>query len=125
MALDGEVLSMLLCTCLDCQKATGTGHSAAAMVHESALQLSGPVRSHAVTAASGATLSRHFCSGCGTPLFAVSSRSPQTRLIAVGFFGAETDWFEPRHVLFARSHNDWDVLPPIPRHATYPERPER
>src|SRR5687768_9552970 len=51
----GRVYSMFLCSCEDCQKATGTGHSAIAIVDPGEVTVSGETRSFARQAASGAT----------------------------------------------------------------------
>ncbi|HUH76136.1 MAG TPA: GFA family protein, partial [Devosia sp.] len=82
--IEGPVLSMFMCACHDCQRATGTGHSTVAMVPSSALNIIGEPASFARPAESGATLSHHFCPGCGTPLYSQSSRAPDIRLIPVG-----------------------------------------
>jgi hypothetical protein len=121
LRLNGPVLSMLLCSCLACQKATGTGHATVALVNAASLTLSGTPASFARPADSGALLTQHFCAGCGTPLFAVSSRAPDLRLIPVGLFAGNANWYVPGLLIFARSHQEWDTLPPdLPRHETYP-----
>ena len=118
----GRVHSMLLCSCLDCQKATGTGHSSVAMVDASAVTIAGPTQSFKRPADSGATFTRTFCPTCGTPLSGASSRAPGILLLPVGLFGAETDWFVPNQLIFARSHHDWDLVPAdLPQHAKYRE----
>jgi hypothetical protein len=120
MSIRGPVLSMLLCSCLDCQKATGSGHSAVALVPASALVVDGVHKSHARTAESGATFERHFCPACGTPLFGQSSRAEGMRMIPVGFFAGASEWFEPGQLIFARSHQAWDLVADhLPRHQTY------
>ena len=120
MAVTGPVLSMLLCSCLDCQKATGTGHSAVALVPASALSVKGAHKSYARTADSGAIFTRHFCSECGTPLYGESSRAATLRMIPVGFFAGASDWFAPAQLIFARSQQGWDLVADhLPRHDTY------
>ena len=69
---------------------------------------------------SGATMTRHFCPTCGTPLYAVSSRFEGAVLLPVGFFGPATDWFAPGQMIFGRSHRAWDtVAADLPRHDSY------
>jgi hypothetical protein len=120
MTVHGRVLSMLLCSCLDCQKATGTGHSTVALVPASALAVEGEPKSFARTADSGATFTRHFCSECGTPLYGESSRAAPLRMIPAGFFAGDTDWFEPGQLIFARSQQAWDLVADhLPKHDTY------
>ena len=115
----GRVKSMLMCSCLDCQKATGTGHSSVAVFAAGDVAVTGPTHAFARPAASGATTTRWFCPNCGTPLQAQSSRAEGLLLLPVGLFGGG-DWFAPSQLIFSRSHEAWDVVDPeLPRHATY------
>jgi hypothetical protein len=120
MTLRGPVISMLLCSCLDCQRATGSGHASVALVPDDALTVSGETKSFARAADSGATFTRHFCPNCGTPLHGQSSRAPAMRMIPVGFFAGQNDWFAPNQLIFARSQQAWDLVADhLPRHETY------
>jgi hypothetical protein len=120
MSVNGTVLSMIMCSCLDCQQATGTGHATIAIVSRDSLRVEGAVKSFAVIADSGATLTRSFCPECGTPLFGVSSRREDRVNLPVGFFAGHNDWFEPNQVIFGRSSRNWDSFPAhLPKHETY------
>lgn len=122
VTVKGTVYSMLLCSCEDCQKASGTGHAAAFMTDPSALQVTGETRGFPVTANSGATFTRYFCPTCGTRLYGRSSRAERSVMIPVGLFGKDTNWFKPTQLIFARSLRDWDTIADdLPRHATYRE----
>jgi hypothetical protein len=117
----GKVRSMFLCSCEDCQRATGTGHSAIILARPADVVVTGDATSFARPANSGATLTRSFCPACGTPLFAVSSRAPDLLMLPVGLFGAASaEWFAPSQLIFARSHRDWDLIDPdLAAHQTY------
>lgn len=116
----GRVRSMFLCSCEDCQRATGTGHATVALISSDDLEVTGETRSFARPAHSGATLTRWFCPNCGTPLYAKSSRAEGLAMLPVGLFGPGAGWFSPSQLIFARSHHAWDVVDdPLPRHATY------
>lgn len=112
---------MFMCSCEDCQRATGAGHSAIVLARPEDVTIAGETKSFARPANSGATLTRHFCSNCGTPLYAQSSRAGEVLMLPVGLFGASAaDWFVPNQLIFARSHRDWDVIDPsLPQHQTY------
>ena len=126
LRLNGPMLSMLLCSCRQCQKATGTGHATVALVKASSLTLTGTPAAFSRPADSGAIFTQHFCASCGTHLYAQSSRAPDISLIPVGFFAGNTAWFVPNQLIFARSHEQWDTLPDhLPQHETYPLRPPR
>jgi hypothetical protein len=120
LAVRGRIRSMFMCSCEDCQRATGTGHSTVALASPADVTITGPTRSFARPAHSGATLTRWFCPDCGTPLYAQSSRAPGLLMLPVGLFGPGAGWFMPNQLIFARSHHDWDALPDgLPMHATY------
>ncbi len=124
VSVRGPVYSMFMCACEDCQKASGTGHSAAFVVDPSSLDVQGPTRSFERLSASGATFTRTFCPACGTPLHGRSSRNTRAAMIPVGLFGgAAAAWYVPKQLIFSRSHREWDALAPdLPRHETYPVR---
>lgn len=118
----GKVMSMFMCSCEDCQKATGTGHSTVVLANPDDVTITGPTRSFSRPANSGATLTRSFCPQCGTPLVAHSSRAERLLMLPAGLFGAQADWFEPNQLIFARSHRAWDeIAEDVPQHETYRE----
>lgn len=119
----GKVLSMFLCSCEDCQKASGAGHSAIVLARPADVKVTGQTASFARPSASGATLTRAFCPRCGTSVLARSSRAADVVMLPVGLFGAEAaQWFQPSQLIFARSHRDWDLIDAgLPQHQTYRE----
>ncbi|WP_442882037.1 GFA family protein [Devosia sp.] len=126
MSVRGPVVSMLMCSCFDCQRATGSGHSSVALVPVAALSSDGASKSFDRPSDSGATFTRHFCPQCGTPLYGQSSRAPDIRMISVGFFAGQNDWFAPNQLIFARSQQAWDLVADhLPRHDTYRENQPR
>ena len=120
----GRVKAMFFCACEDCQKATGSGHSAAIAATPDDVTISGHLQEFARPADSGATYTRYFCPVCATPIYGVSSRAPGLMTLPAGLFGAQTDgWYVPSQMIFARSHRDWDTIPDaLPRHATYRQK---
>jgi hypothetical protein len=125
VAVKGTVYSMFLCSCEDCQKATGTGHSAVFIVDPGALSVIGDTRGFGVTADSGATFTRHFCPTCGTRLYGRSSRAGRSVMLPAGLFGKHTGWFVPDQLIFSRTHREWDsIAADLPRYETYRERHE-
>ncbi|MBN9306343.1 MAG: hypothetical protein BGO82_19815 [Devosia sp. 67-54] len=117
----GKVLSMFLCSCEDCQRATGTGHAAIVLARRADVSVTGETRSFSRPANSGATLTSSFCPDCGTPLLAQSSRAAELAMLPVGLFGAAAAaWYAPNQLIFARSHREWDVIDAaLPQHQTY------
>jgi hypothetical protein len=125
VSLKGTVYSMLMCSCLDCQKATGTGHATIAIVDPTSVTIAGNTKSFVRPADSGATFTRYFCPHCGTPLYGQSSRAQRSLMLPVGLFGIEAAWFAPTQLIFSRSHHDWDAIAEaLPRYDTYREPKE-
>jgi hypothetical protein len=123
IAVNGPIYSMFMCSCQDCQKATGTGHSAVAIVDPADVTIDGITKSFARSADSGATFTRTFCPECGTPLFGKSSRAPDAIMLPIGLFGADAPWLKPNQLIFSRSHRAWDtVAEDLPQHQTYRQR---
>jgi len=122
LAARGEVLSMFLCSCANCQRSTGTGHSSVVLFPLAGIAVEGKPKTHARPAESGALFTRHFCPDCGTTLCARTSRAPALCLLPAGLFAGQNDWFRPGQLLFARSHPAWDLVADhLPRHQTYRE----
>ncbi len=121
VALGAKPITMMLCSCKDCQKASGSGHAALALFPADAVSISGKTKSFAVTANSGATTSRHFCPRCATPVFGKSSRFPELVLVPAGLFD-NSSWFQPSSLIFARSRLHWDTInPELAQYQTYKE----
>jgi hypothetical protein len=120
VAVHGRALSMLMCSCEDCQKATGSGHSAFALFQADDVRVTGETRSFERPSNAGARFTRWFCPRCGTPLCGRSSRAAAITVVPVGLFGRNADWFRPGQLIFARSHHDWDTVDTaLPRWQTY------
>lgn len=120
----GRPISMFQCACMNCQKASGSGHSSVVILPDAAVTISGQTKSFMRPADSGATFTRHFCPECGTTMHAQSSRAPAFRIVPAGLFAGQNDWFVPNQLIFARSQAGWDLIDQhIPHHAAY--RPER
>ncbi len=124
MHLAGKVHAMFLCSCEDCQRATGTGHSAVFMASPADVTITGELRHFARVAESGFSFTRYFCGICGTPIYGQSARAPDAMMIPVGLFGAAAaDWYAPSQLIFARSHREWDLVADgLPHHQTYREK---
>lgn len=121
IAAHGDVWSMFLCACVDCQKTSGTGHNCIAILDPAAVEITGELSAYSRLADSGSTVVQYFCPVCGNPIYATTSRRQDAMFFAAGTLGGG-DWYKPRRLIFARSHHDWDKLPDIPQYDTYPER---
>lgn len=111
---------MVMCSCLSCQKWSGTGHSTIAMVRDKDVQVTGELAGFARRSDSGAIMTQSFCPACGTPIHGRSSRADKVLLLPVGLFGPNSEWFRPNQLIFATTHHEWDVISPdLPGYAAY------
>jgi len=84
--------------------------------------IAGETKSYSRPADSGAIFTRHFCSQCATTVFADSSRAPDFFILPAGLFAGQNDWYEPNQLIFARTHQAWDLIPEhLPRYERYRE----
>lgn len=126
MAVQGHAIAMLQCSCKRCQAATGGGHSSIVLLPADVVRVVGATKTFIRPADSGAQFTRHFCLECGTTLYAESSRAPAFRIIPVGIFRGDNDWFEPNQLIFAGDRPHWDLVrEDIPHYEAYrPETPK-
>jgi len=125
VSLHGPAYVMLLCSCIDCQKSSGTGHSAVAFVNAEDFTVTGEVTSYTRPADSGAAFTRHFCPHCGTPIHGRSTRAPRFAMVPVGLFAGQNAWFRPNQLIFARTHQEWDAIASdLPQYLAYREKGE-
>lgn len=108
LVLSGPPKTVMLCACRDCQKSTGSDHSTLGMWADAQITFIGDSVFYAKEAESGATIARHRCPNCGTPLFGISSRLAGHQLIPLGLLGEQANQFAPKSMIFARSKFEWD-----------------
>lgn len=98
---------MAQCHCRDCQRVSGTGHATNALFKNSDVELVGATENYAVTADSGNTFARHFCSSCGSRVYAINSGRAGMTIVSVGVFD-DSSWFRPEVVLYTSRRCAWD-----------------
>lgn len=100
-----------LCQCRQCQKITGSGHSAEFVVLEKAVSLTGELKSYEMKSDQGNTVYSQFCPTCGNPILKKSTGYP-----GLVFFHAATleepERFNPEKVFWCSSGQPWDYVNP-------------
>jgi hypothetical protein len=100
-----------LCQCRQCQKITGSGHSAEFVVPEECVSLSGELKSYEMKSDRGNKVSSQFCPTCGNPILKKSSGYQ-----GLVFFHAATlerpELFKPEKVFWCSSGQPWDHVNP-------------
>ena len=101
-------LRMAQCHCIDCQKASGTGHLSLAFFKAQDVDVTGTPAGYTITADSGNEKTQHFCPTCGSPLHLQNSARSGIVGIPVGVLD-DHSWFEPQVVVYTRHKAAWDI----------------
>ncbi|MGB1110685.1 MAG: GFA family protein [Gammaproteobacteria bacterium] len=118
--IKSEPVRMAQCHCVDCQRASGGGHMSLAFFKEEDMEISGELKSFAVTGDIGALNTRYFCPECGSRLFGSNSAVPGVRAVTAGTMD-DSSWFKPGVVIYTDRQPAWDCRnPDIPN---FPEGP--
>ncbi|NOQ16090.1 MAG: Gfa-like protein [Methyloprofundus sp.] len=100
---------MSQCHCDDCRKATGTGHASNAFFKQNDVHISGETSSYVSVADSGSTITRYFCSTCGSLLFGSLSGIKNVIAVAVGTLD-DSSWFKPSVIVYNKRKPQWDFM---------------
>lgn len=115
-AIDGEPRIQVLCHCRMCQRASGSAFMPLLFVEREAFTLT-KGEPHAFR--SSATLVRHFCPNCGSPVFVERTSSGRYGVL-VGALD-ETRAFQPTmHICFDASPEWLELADDLPRHDEKP-----
>ena len=90
----GQPYRVGLCHCLDCRKHHGALFHASAIFPETAVNITGETRSFR---------GRHFCPGCGSPVFGRSGDEVEVNLGALD----APDQFRPTYELWTTRRDSW------------------
>src|SRR5262245_57099331 len=105
-------LVSLNCHCRDCQRETGSAYAPILIVPRAAFTITrGSPKAFALTADSGQTTTRAFCSVCGSPLFGLPGSAPDLVTIRVGSLDDPSE-FQPTQDIYTGSAQPWDYLDP-------------
>ena len=79
-----EPKAVFNCHCEDCRRATGSVFGTNLFVPEAKVEISGEVSSYSHISDSGSTMTKRFCSNCGSLLFGSNSAKPNVVSIRAG-----------------------------------------
>ena len=120
IAVEGTPVRMAQCHCMDCRRASGTGHVSNAIFADADVTVTGETKSFTVTADSGNAYTRYFCPACGSRIYGKHSGRPGMTIVHVGLLD-DASWFAPQVVLYTRSRPKWDITTDaVPNFATSP-----
>lgn len=111
------------CHCLDCQKSSGTGHTAMIAFPAGAVHIEGRTTTYQSPADSGGTCTRHFCPRCGSRLFGTSTGMPGLFTVSATALDDPTI-FKPMMSVYTKRRQPWDtVAPGVPSYEALPPLP--
>lgn len=101
----------LLCHCTQCQKITGTGHSAQFAMDAETTEVTGDVCTFELTSNAGNLVTSAFCGNCGNPIYKTTSMMPDTFVFHVGTLD-EPGAFAAQFANHSKSAHPWDHIDP-------------
>jgi hypothetical protein len=110
-AFSGEPMMMGQCQCRACQRDSGTGHACHLAVAAAGFEISGPIKYWNSKADSGNTVSRGFCTECGSPVASKNVGMPQMMFVRAASLD-DPAIFRPQMVVWAGARQPWDYLNP-------------
>ena len=117
----GRPLVVAHCHCVDCQRASGAGHSTGAMFPVERFRLTGQVAEYTLTSEKGTAVTKVFCPACGSPILGRNSGMVGFVTITLGTLDDASE-FEPQVAIFARNRRPWDVMDEsLPTFAAQPD----
>jgi len=124
VSCEGEPAKVSLCHCFDCQRRTGSLFSVAAFFPRGRFRETGvPTETYSRTAASGFSVTFHFCRRCGANVWWEPERMPHLVGVAAGAF-ADPAFPMPEQAVWASERHAWLEMPAaMPSHAANPVRP--
>lgn len=106
----GEPVDVYLCSCLKCQRGTGSAFSYAALFPESAVTIAGEQRHYESRGDSGRAIDSSFCPICGTAVAFRAEGLPGVTGVPVGCF-ADPNFAKPSKLFWASRRHHWLDLP--------------
>ncbi|ODS03676.1 hypothetical protein AUC71_00635 [Methyloceanibacter marginalis] len=106
----GEPVDVYLCSCLKCQRGTGSAFSYAALFADSAVTIAGDRRHYADRGDSGRAIDSSFCPTCGTAVAFRAEGLPGVIGVPVGCF-ADPNFAKPSKLFWASRRHRWLDLP--------------
>ncbi len=124
---DSEPVTMFLCHCRDCQRASGGPFVAAVLLRREDFEfVKGTPRYHATPSTSGGMHVRGFCPECGSRLTGAEKDTPTPFIGVTASSLDDPSGFRPRMHSFASRAQPWDRMDDdLPKYETYPPRPGR
>jgi len=111
LQVSAQPLAIRQCWCRQCQAIAAGSATNNAIFPADAVAIDGKLGAASWTAASGNTLTFHFCASCGTQVFGQSSARPTMKTLRLGVFDQPHD-LAPAAVIWTEDAPPWAVFDP-------------
>jgi hypothetical protein len=115
LRIEATALATRQCWCRQCQRIAAGGPSHNAIFPADAVHIDGTLGAATWPAASGNTLTFHFCPACGTQVYGQSSARPNLRTVRFGVIDQPHD-LAPQAVIWTDDAPSWAVFDPDLEH---------
>ena len=105
-AARGEPAEVYACSCVDCQRKSGSAFTYAAIFREADVTLEGAYKIYRRQGDSGSFIENAFCPVCGVSVAFRAEAMPGMIGIAVGCF-ADARFTKPSKLFWASRHHHW------------------
>jgi hypothetical protein len=106
----GSPRGVYACSCLECQKASGSAFTYIAVFPVSETAIEGEYRSWRRSGDFGRWVESSFCPVCGAPVFGRSEAVPDVIQVSAGCF-ADPEFERPSMLYWGARKHDWLSLP--------------
>jgi len=106
---DGDVPVMANCHCTACRQSTGSAFATLMFMKRDDIKVTGTPKTFEHASDAGSTMTKHFCSTCGTPLFTQNSSREGMLGIRAGVIN-EPQEFTPKANVYVSSKMDATIL---------------
>jgi hypothetical protein len=111
LLIEGDPIATRQCWCRQCQQLAAGGPTNNAIFKSDDVTIIGTVDASTWVAASGNTLTFHFCRGCGMQIYAQSSARPHLKTVRLGAIN-EPHGLRPEAVIWTQDAPAWAVIDP-------------
>ncbi len=120
LSIAGDPVGTRQCWCRQCQQIAGGGPTHNAIFKADDVEITGSLAACAWTAASGNTLTFHFCPSCGTQVYGQSSARPHLKTVRFGMID-EPHGLRPEIAIWTEDAPAWATIDPAMEQ--YPRQP--
>jgi len=105
----GKPVIVAQCHCEECRRLSGTGHTVGAMFNTGQVTISGSMCEFSYLSNRGTTVTKAFCTHCGSPIYGQNTGSPDHLTLTLGTMDEAAE-LEVEVVIFERDKPHWDQL---------------